>query len=129
MQDSPQAPKCGALVYPYTLDLDGSAGVAGAAKQWGFINACSGKSIDDLARDRPLFVAKAGQDQMPGLNAALDRFVCAALSRNLPVTVTNHATGPHAFDLFDDGETTRDVVRQILAFFCFQLQRASSQRL
>ena len=122
MQEGPQPPKCGALVYPYTLDLDGSAGIAAAAKQWGFTNACSGKSVDDFPRDRPLFVARAGQDQMPALNEALDRFVAAALARNLPISVVNHATGPHAFDLFDDSETTREVVRQVLAFLQFQLR-------
>jgi hypothetical protein len=123
MQEGVHTPKCGALVYPYTLDLDGSAGVATAAKQWGFANACSGKSVDGFPRDRPLFVARAGQDQMPALNEALDRFVAAALARNLPITVVNHATGPHAFDLFDDSETTRDVIRQVLAFLQFQLLR------
>jgi hypothetical protein len=124
MAEGAQAPRCGALVYPYTLDVDGSTGVAGASKQWGFTNACEGKSVADFPRDRPLFVARAGQDQMPALNEALDRFVAAALARNLPIAVVNHATGPHAFDLFDDSETTREVVKQILAFFCFHLRQA-----
>ena len=59
---------------------------------------------------------------MPGLNEALDRFVCAALTRNLPMTVVNHAGGPHGFDIFDDSEMTRDVIRQILAFLQFHLR-------
>jgi hypothetical protein len=124
MQEGAHAPKCGALVYPYTLDLDGSTGIAAAAKQWGFANACSGKSVDDFPRDRPLFVARAGQDPMPALNDALDRFVGAALTRNLPITVANHATGPHAFDLVDDSETTREVVCGILRFLEFHLKRS-----
>jgi hypothetical protein len=123
MHEGPHPPKCAALVYPYTLDLAGSSGIAAAAKQWGFADACSGRSADDFPRDRPLFVAKAGQDQMPGLNEALDRFVCAALTRNLPMTVVNHAGGPHGFDIFDDSETMRNVVEQILAFFRFQLRQ------
>jgi hypothetical protein len=123
MQDGPHAPRCGVLIYPYTLDLDGSTGTAAAAKQWGFANACDGKTVDDFARDRPLLVARAGQDQMPGLNQTLDRFVGAALARNLPITVVNHPTGPHAFDLFDDSDDTREVVRQALRFLTFQLRR------
>jgi hypothetical protein len=123
MQQDSHARRCGALVCPYTLDLEGSTGIAGAAKQWGFTNACSGKSIDEFPRDRPLFVARAGQDQMPALNEALDRFAGAALARNLPITVVNHATGPHAFDLFDDSDVTREVVRDILRFLQFQLRR------
>lgn len=123
MSDGPHAPTCGALVYPYTIDLGTSTLTAAAAKQWGFTNACAGKSIDDLPNDRPLFVARAGRDQMPGLNATLDPFVGAALGRNVPITVANHATGPHAFDLFDDSDATRHVVEQILAFLRFQLRQ------
>ena len=123
MRTGAPALKCGALVYPYTLDLDGSTGVAAAAKQWGFVEACAGKSVADLPPGRAIFVARAGQDEMPGLTEALDRFVCAALTRNLPVTVVNHATGPHGFDIFEDSDAARNVVGQILAFFRFQLRQ------
>jgi hypothetical protein len=112
---------CAVLVYPYTLDLDGSTHVAGAAKQFGFASLAAGRSVNDLSRDLPLFVARAGRDQMPGLNAALDRFIASTLAVNLPVTIRNHATGPHAFDLFDETSTSRDVVKQILAFLQFHL--------
>ena len=44
-----------------------------------------------------------------------------ALARNLPITVVNHATGPHAFDVFDDSPASREVVRQSLAFLQFHL--------
>jgi len=64
----------------------------------------------------PLFLARAGKEQFAGVNESLDAFLASALNRNLPVTFVNHATGPHAFDLFDDSETTREVIRQILAF-------------
>jgi hypothetical protein len=112
--------RCAVLAYAYTVDLDGSTRVADAAKQFGFVTA-AGKSVQDLPRDLPLFVARAGLDQMPGLNDALDRFVAAALTLNLPVTVVNHASGPHAFDLFDDTATSRDIVKQMLAFLQGQL--------
>ena len=44
------------------------------------------------------------------------RFAAAALARNLPIAFANHAHGPHAFDLFDEGAMTRAMVRQTLAF-------------
>jgi len=44
-----------------------------------------------------------------------------ALALNLPVTFINQATGPHSFDLFDDSETSRQVIQQILGFLRFQL--------
>jgi hypothetical protein len=112
--------KSAVLWYPYTLDLDGT-GVADAAKQWGFVNPCARKSVDDLPRDVALFVAKAGQDQMPGLSAALDRFVAQAVARNLRMTFVNHHVGPHAFDLLDDSDATREIIRQMLAFQRFHL--------
>ena len=113
--------KAAVLSYGYTLDHNGSTAVASAARQWGFATPCAGKSADDLPRSIPLFIARAGRDQMPGLNAALDRFLAQALSCNLPVTVMNHAMAPHAFDLFDDGDTSREIIRQMLAFLRFNL--------
>jgi acetyl esterase/lipase len=108
--------RCAALYYPYSLDLDGGADVASAQKTWGFANPAAGRTVDDLPADVPLLVARAGRDQFSGLNAALDRFVSAALARNLPITVVNHATGSHAFDLMDDTDASRAVVRQTLTF-------------
>jgi acetyl esterase/lipase len=111
-----RALKCGALCCPFTLDLDGATGVADAQAQWRFANPCTGRTVDDLPHDLPLFIARAGQDQFAGLNDAIDRFVAKALARNLPITLVNHATGPHAFDTADDSETTREIIRSILGF-------------
>lgn len=77
---------------------------------------CSHRTFEDLPRDTPLFLARAGRDESPGLNAALDAFLARAVRDNRPVTFVNHATGPHAFDVMDDSPATRDVIRQILAF-------------
>jgi hypothetical protein len=116
---------CAALLYGYTLDVHGATGVADAAKLYGFANACVGKSVDHLPSDLPLFLVRAGRERFAGLNEALDLFLAKALARNLPVTLVNHATGPHAFDLDDDSETSREVVKQILAFMRFHLQVAA----
>jgi acetyl esterase/lipase len=113
--------KCAVLCYGLMLDLEGATHVAEAAKTWGFANPCAGKSIADLPRGVPLFVARAGQDQMPHLNETIDDFMAAALAQNLPVTFVNHPTAPHAFDLFDDSEASREIIRRILAFMRFHL--------
>jgi hypothetical protein len=99
--------------------------VAEGARTWGFVNPCAGREVGDLPPRVPLFVARAGRDQMPRLNETLDRFVCEALKHNLPLTFVNHAEGPHAFDLFDDGETSREVIRRILSFMRFHLLSGS----
>lgn len=69
----------------------------------------------------PLFIARAGRDQFEGFNDSIDRFVAKALAGNRPLTFVNHATGPHAFDLLDDSETSRAIVRQVLGFLRSQL--------
>jgi acetyl esterase/lipase len=113
--------KCAVLLYPYMLDGEGSTHVADAARQFGFVSPCAGKSVGDLPRDIPLFIARAGHDQMPGLNDALDRCTADALARNLPITVVNHSEAPHAFDLFDDSDASREIIRRVLAFLQFHL--------
>jgi len=107
------------------LDLGGSTVVAEASAQWGFINPCKGKSVADLPQTA-LFIARAGRDQFAHLNDALDRFVAAALVRNLPMTLVNHADAPHAFELDHDSDTTREIVKGTLAFLRLHLLGTSA---
>ncbi|HVZ20954.1 MAG TPA: hypothetical protein VG871_07825 [Vicinamibacterales bacterium] len=107
---------CAALLYGYTLDLDGTTAVADAARQFGFANASAERSLDDLPPTVPLLFVRAGRDQFQGLNAALDRVVSAALARNLPVALVNHPTGAHGFDLDEDTPASRRVIGDVLAF-------------
>jgi hypothetical protein len=120
--------RCAALCYGMTLDLDGSTGVAEASRAYGFIDACAGRSVEDLPRETPLFLARAGQEQFPHLNEAMERFLARAVASNLPVTFVNHPQGPHAFDLLDDSATTHEIVRQVLAFLRFHLLGAAGSR-
>jgi hypothetical protein len=121
MQESRQHVKCAVMCYGCMLDLDGATHMAEAAKIWGFVNPCAGKSVEDLPHDIPLFIARAGRDEMPHLNETLDHFLGRALTRNLPVTFVNHPEAPHAFDIHPDSETSREIIRQILSFMRFHL--------
>jgi hypothetical protein len=118
--------RCAALFYGYMLDLDGATGVADAAGIFRFANPAAGRSMDDLPRDVALFVVRAGQEQFAGLNDSIDRFVAKALGDNRPITLINHATGVHSFDLLQDGEASREILRQALSFLRSQLTRAGS---
>ena len=64
----------------------------------------------------PAFIARAGQDETPGLNAALDLLVPVALAENKPLTLVNYPEAPHAFDLFRDAPETRRILQQGLEF-------------
>jgi hypothetical protein len=105
-----------AFCYAYLLDADGETAVADAARRFGFANPCAGRSVEEVPSDVPLLIVRAGNDEMPGLNASSDRVIARALERNLPITVTNHRTGPHAFDLFDDSEEAKNAIEHVLAF-------------
>ena len=108
--------RCAALLYGFMLDVDGV--VSQAAGTFGFANP--GFAMVDT----PVFVARAGQDQFPGVKESIDAFVAEALRRNLPVTLTNHAMGPHAFDIAHDDEMSRAIVRQSLSYLQEHVQRA-----
>jgi acetyl esterase/lipase len=125
LMDDGMALRCAAFLYGYMLDLDGSTGVADASHRFGFVNASADRAVRDLARGVPLFIARAGRDEMPGLNDGIDRFVARALAANLSLTLTNHADGPHAFDLFDDSAATRHAVDLALAFLRGRLSARS----
>jgi dienelactone hydrolase len=107
--------KCAALLCGLTMDLDGSTAIADAAQQFGFANACAGKSVDDLHAGVPLLFIRAGLEQFTGLNEALDKVIARAIARNLPVTVLNHPTGVHGFDLEEDTDASRAAIQLVLA--------------
>ncbi|MDY0061016.1 MAG: hypothetical protein RBU45_14490 [Myxococcota bacterium] len=121
--------RAAALCYGYLFE--GEVGEVSAAQAaFGFAAPALGRTVADLPADLPLLVARAGRDETPGLNAALDAFVAAALARNLPLTLLNHPTGPHAFDIFDDSAASRTVIRAIVAFLreCRRLTETASIR-
>lgn len=120
MRETNDCLKCAVLLYGLMLDLDGSTNVAQAANIFGFANPAAGKSVDDFPAELPLFIARAGQDHSQ-LNETIDCFLAKALSRNLPVTFVNHHTGPHFFDVMDDSEMSRQIIRQVLEFLQFHL--------
>jgi hypothetical protein len=102
----------------YTLDLEGSS-VEEASRRYGFANPQL--TFADMPSDVPVFLARAGRDEHPGLNDALDRFVAAALMGNWPLMLLNHAAGGHAFELTDDGPVASFAVQQMIAFTRFWL--------
>jgi hypothetical protein len=121
MSDSGLA--CVALLYGYTMDLDGAHDVADASAMFRFAVPAAGRSLADLPVTLPVLLVRAGADQMPGLNTSLDRLASGLLARNSPLTLVNHTAGPHAFELEDDGPGARAAIRQVLAFLSTYLER------
>lgn len=112
---------CAAFLHGYTMDVDGSTAVADAAAQFGFANACAGRSLDELPLDVPVLFVRAGRDTFVGLNAALDEVIRQALARNVPLWLINHAEALHGFDVDDASDASRGVIQHVLAFLRLQL--------
>ena len=109
-----ERPACAALLYGYMLDLDGSTTVANASKQFYF--AAPPVALDELPREMPMLVVRAGRDVTPGLDGTIVQFVAAARARGLALMLVEHASGPHSFDLVDDSPRTREVIEEVLGF-------------
>lgn len=70
----------------------------------------------DASTLMPMLLVRAGRDEIPTLNDALDRFVAKALAANAPITVTNYPAGGHGFDNKDDEERSRQIIRSSIEF-------------
>jgi acetyl esterase/lipase len=63
----------------------------------------------------PIFIARVGQD-MPHIKESVDRFLPVALSKNVTLTVSNDPEGHHGFDVENDSDASRAVIRQTMEF-------------
>ena len=64
----------------------------------------------------PVFIARAGQDELPPVNDSIDRFFSRALAVNAAVALMNHPRGEHGFDNQNDDSRTREIIRAAIAF-------------
>jgi len=70
----------------------------------------------------PVLFVRAGLDNVPYLNQAFNNFYAKALDQNLPITLINYSNGLHGFDLYNDNDTTRQIIKTTLDFWKFNLQ-------
>lgn len=75
----------------------------------------------------PLFLGRAGRDEVPTMDDSIDRFAKEALARNIAITLTNHPQGVHSFDNQNDDERSREIIRGALAFMQLHLNAADRQ--
>lgn len=63
----------------------------------------------------PVLLVRAGRDRA-SVNENIDSFATAALTQNVRIELINYANGRHAFDLYDDREETRRIIRRSFEF-------------
>jgi acetyl esterase/lipase len=64
----------------------------------------------------PIFIARAGRDEIPTMNDSIDRFIGEAIARNVNIDFSNHAEGVHGFDNQNDDERSREIIRRAIEF-------------
>ncbi len=69
----------------------------------------------------PMFVMRAGRDQIPGLNSWMETFLKVAIERNAPITLMIHPTGAHGFENTTDDDRSREIIRAAIGFMREQL--------
>ena len=71
--------------------------------------------VTTFRHDLPVLWVRAGLDR-PEVNREIAALASRAIAQNAPVTLLNHPTGYHGFELFNDDDATRAVIAQTLAF-------------
>lgn len=72
--------------------------------------------IRQEGRIPPLFIARAGRDEIPAMNDSIDRFMREAIARNAHVDFANHPQGVHGFDNQTDDGRSREIIRHAIEF-------------
>jgi acetyl esterase/lipase len=76
----------------------------------------------------PIFIGRAGRDQVATINDSIDRFLKEALAKNVSVTLANHPTGVHGFDNQDNDERSKEVIRMAIEFLKTHLIVSSTRK-
>jgi acetyl esterase/lipase len=78
---------------------------------------------DKRAQEMPMFVARAGRDEIPTMNDSIDRFITRAIKENANVIVMNHPVGVHGFDNQNDDARSREIIEGLLTFLKTHLRK------
>lgn len=74
-------------------------------------------------KDIPIMIVRAGKDNVPYINQSLSSFYDKAMIQNLPITLVNYPAGFHGFDVYNDNETTRQIIKSTLEFWNYHLKK------
>ncbi len=124
IRDKPAYVRCLVSFYAF-MDVQQSGNFFAASESAETLRKFS--PINYLATDTekiaPLFIARAGRDQIPTMNDSIDRFIRAALAKNVALTFANHPQGVHGFDNQTDDERSREIIQSAIAFMKLHLKK------
>lgn len=77
----------------------------------------------DVNKLPPMFIARAGLDEVPTMNDSIDRFTKEAIAKNIWLNFANHPNGVHSFDNQTDDARSREIIRQAIEFIKINLAK------
>jgi len=80
------------------------------------------RQLDKPGRKAPMYLARAGHDEIPQLLGGLDRFIAEAMKRDYPMTLANNPGAPHGFDITEPTPRTLEILDETFAFLKGQLK-------
>jgi len=115
LRDAPAYLRCIVAYYPIA-EIEDSA-VHKASETPETLAAWSPlRQLDKLGRKAPMYLARAGHDEIPQLLGGLDRFIAEAVKRDYPMTLANNPGAPHGFDITEPTPRTLEIVDETFAF-------------
>ena len=109
--------KCAVLNYGILLTPDQKyyTEIESAANMLGFYFSDLRK-ISRIPENIPMLVTRAGKDRFQLVNDSTDYFVAEAMRSNAQLTFINYSDGQHDFDVLDDTEISKLIIRQTVDF-------------
>jgi acetyl esterase/lipase len=74
------------------------------------------RDVEELRKDLPLFVVRAGRDTVPFVNESIDHFMSAAAASDMLITLVEYAEGAHGFDTERWTDRSSEIIEQTLEF-------------
>jgi hypothetical protein len=117
MQNDDYSIKCAVFNYGILLTPDQKyyAEIDSAANMFGFYFSDLRK-ISRIPENIPMLVTRAGKDRFQIVKNTTDYFVAEAMRSNAQLTFINYSDGQHDFDVLDDTEISKLIIRQTVDF-------------
>jgi hypothetical protein len=115
LRDAPPFIRCLVAYYPM-MDLEASARHRAAEKPEVLAAWSPLRHVGEPGRKAPLFLARAGADEIPDLLPGLDRFIAEAIRTDYPLTLANNPGAPHSFDITAVTPRTLEILAETFGF-------------
>jgi acetyl esterase/lipase len=90
--------------------------IARFAKEVGIVYPSTLKQVEFSPQKIPVLIVRAGLEQNAVLNRSIDLCLARLIGLNYPVQFINYSKGQHGFDVLDDNEQSKTIIKTTLTF-------------